>query len=99
MVESGLQIANYSLIVADMHIVIEAYKFVLLLINCLYSLPRAHHQRKHPGVAVRIVGLEITRANLPSTEQLRRIVIECAELVHRSFRQFLSGSIPHLPEC
>lgn len=99
MLESGLQIANYSLIIADMHIVIEAYKFVLLLINCLYSLPRAHHQRKHPGVAVRIVGLEITRANLPGTEQLWRIVIEGAELVHRCFRQLLSCGSPHLLKC
>ena len=82
-----------------MHIVIKADELVFLAVDCLDSLLRAHHQREHLCVAVCIVRFKVTGADLPGAEQFGSIVVQRTELVHRSFRQFLSGRRPYLLKC
>ena len=98
MLKSGLDVSHHPVIIADMHIVVEADQRIGLLVYRPNGLLGTDHQGKHLGILVGVVRLKIAPANLPRAEQLGRVVGQGPEAVGRSFGQFLFGHGPHLLE-
>ena len=68
MVKGFCQTRHQLVVMADVDVVVEADKGVFLLAHGLDGLLPLDHQRKHLGVAVGVVGMEISFAYLPCTE-------------------------------
>ena len=85
-------------VVADMNVVIEADERIRLFADGFYGFLRFDHQRKHFGVAVGVVRLEVAFAYLPCAEKFGSVVIRRAETVDGCGREFLSCGLPDFLE-
>ena len=86
-------------VVADMNVVIEADERIRLFADGFYGFLRFDHQRKHFGVAVGVVRLEVAFAYLPCAEEFGSQVVERTETVDRCGCKFIAGSMPHFLKC
>lgn len=81
MIESGLEVSHYFLVVADMCVVIKADKCISLLVDGFYGLFGANEEREHFGIDVRVVGFEVAFADLPGAKQFGRVIAGGTESV------------------
>lgn len=98
MFESLLYPLHDFIVMAYVDVIVEAHKRVRLVAYRFSSLPWPYHQRKHLGVAVCIVRLEVATAYLPGAKQFGGIVCDGPESVDRRGGKFFAGHIPHLFE-
>ena len=72
MLKSILNVFHHLLIVANVNVIVETNQFVRLVVYRSHRLFGLYQERKHFGVVVRVVGLEISLANLPRAKQFGR---------------------------